>query len=183
MAKKSCRLTFLEYGALMALSASGRATCPRAKIGCALFSSNHRVAATGYNGVPAGQPHCDEVGCLMVDGHCSRTIHAERSACGTLDGRKLPNGFAFVTLRPCKLCFDAMVTAEISNIFYLKEYRPEDDKEYIERICKEKRIIFQKLKFDIKILAQKFFDFHCGPGGLLVAENRLRVVEKKEGKR
>ena len=74
------RLEFLEYGALMALAASCRATCHRRLVGCALFNSHKVVVATGYNGAPAGASQCDDIGCLMVDGHCKRITHAERNA-------------------------------------------------------------------------------------------------------
>lgn len=175
------RLTFLEYGSLLAFIASGRATCPRGRVGCVLFNSvNRRVAATGYNGCPVGQPHCDDVGCLMVDDHCSRTVHAERSACNTLDGRKLPEGFAFVTIRPCKHCFDVLVDAGITNIFYMKEYDNKDDSEYIEKVCKEKRIIFQKLPYNPIELLKKVLEFHGGQGGLFLGEMPFEIIQKEK---
>lgn len=36
-----------------------RATCLRRKVGCVLLNARGHVLATGYNGVAAGQPHCD----------------------------------------------------------------------------------------------------------------------------
>ena len=53
-----------------------RGTCDRAQVGAVLVSHN-RVISIGYNGSPPGEPHCDDVGHLMVDGHCVRAIHAE----------------------------------------------------------------------------------------------------------
>lgn len=171
------RLRFPKYGALMALSASCRSTCPRARVGSALFDSGKRVAAMGYNGVPSGQPHCDAIGCIMVDGHCNNTVHAEKSAKGTLNGRKLPGGYAFVTHRPCRPCFDEMVDLEVTTIGFLIEYRPNDDKEYIERVCREKAIEFEQLPFDIKELLKEMLTFHQGPGGLLIQRPWLKVSE------
>ena len=38
-----------------------RSTCLRRAVGCVLLDAKGRVLATGYNGVPAGQPHCNEL--------------------------------------------------------------------------------------------------------------------------
>jgi dCMP deaminase len=54
-------------------------TCSRAKVGC-LIVRDGRIIMTGYNGSPPGEPHCIDVGCQMVDGHCVRTTHAEANA-------------------------------------------------------------------------------------------------------
>jgi dCMP deaminase len=56
-----------------------RSTCPRASVGAVIVKDN-RILATGYNGALPGEPHCTEVGCLMVNNHCERTIHAETNA-------------------------------------------------------------------------------------------------------
>ena len=56
-----------------------RSTCDRARVG-AIIVKDRRILTTGYNGSPAGLPHCDEIGHLMVDGHCVRTLHAEQNA-------------------------------------------------------------------------------------------------------
>lgn len=70
-----------EYFMTLAVIASSRATCNRAHIGAVLVKDN-RVLTTGYNGSPAGQCHCTEVGCLQDEpgGPCRRTIHAEANA-------------------------------------------------------------------------------------------------------
>lgn len=56
-----------------------RGTCPRARVGC-VIEKDGRILATGYNGSPSGEPHCDDVGCDMQEGHCVRTTHAEANA-------------------------------------------------------------------------------------------------------
>jgi dCMP deaminase len=62
-----------------ALIASERSTCNRAHVGC-VIEKEGRILSTGYNGSPPGEPHCFDVGCLMENGHCIRTIHAEANA-------------------------------------------------------------------------------------------------------
>ena len=68
-----------SYFLKIAYAVSERSTCDRAFVGCVLVLEK-RILTTGFNGSPAGQGHCDEIGHLMVDGHCVRTIHAETNA-------------------------------------------------------------------------------------------------------
>jgi len=58
-----------------------RSTCPRASVGAVIVKDN-RILSTGYNGAPAGKPHCIDEGCIIDEGddHCQRTIHAETNA-------------------------------------------------------------------------------------------------------
>lgn len=42
----------------MAFVVAKRATCSRAHVGC-VISRDGRIIVTGYNGAPAGVPHCD----------------------------------------------------------------------------------------------------------------------------
>lgn len=68
-----------EYFLSIAKVVASRATCPRASVG-AVIVRNNRILATGYNGAPAGEPHCVDVGCLMKYRHCQRAVHAETNA-------------------------------------------------------------------------------------------------------
>jgi len=68
-----------SYFMKIAYAVSERSTCDRAFVGCVLVLEK-RILTSGFNGSPAGQEHCDEVGHLIVDGHCVRTIHAETNA-------------------------------------------------------------------------------------------------------
>ena len=66
---------FMKIAHVVAL----RSTCDRAFVGTVMVLDK-RILTTGFNGSPAGLPHCDEIGHLIVDGHCVRTIHAEANA-------------------------------------------------------------------------------------------------------
>jgi dCMP deaminase len=46
-----------------------RATCIRRNVGCILINQRGHVLATGYNGVAAGMPHCNEVITKIVGHH------------------------------------------------------------------------------------------------------------------
>ena len=67
------------YFTNIAREVSTRASCPRASVGAVLVKDN-RLLATGYNGAPTGQSHCLDDGCIMEDGHCQRSLHAEVNA-------------------------------------------------------------------------------------------------------
>ena len=67
------------YFIRIAKEISSRSTCPRASVGV-VITRNNRILATGYNGSPAGEPHCEDVGCDVVNGHCHRAVHAETNA-------------------------------------------------------------------------------------------------------
>ena len=75
MARPKWDLYFIR----IAKEIASRSTCPRAAVGVVIVKDN-RILATGYNGAPPDEPHCTDVGCLMVDGHCQRAIHAETNA-------------------------------------------------------------------------------------------------------
>ena len=73
------RISWNEYFLSLAKLVSTRSTCPRAFVG-AVIVKDKRIIATGYNGAPAGQLHCQDIGCDIVDNHCVRAIHAETNA-------------------------------------------------------------------------------------------------------
>ena len=73
------RISWDDYFLQIAKVIASRSTCPRASVGAVIVKDN-RIIATGYNGSLPGEPHCTEVGCLIVNGHCERVIHAEMNA-------------------------------------------------------------------------------------------------------
>jgi dCMP deaminase len=44
---------------------SRRGTCPRMQVGALFVTPDNRPLSVGYNGAPAGQPHCTEGGCAL----------------------------------------------------------------------------------------------------------------------
>ncbi len=117
-----------SYFLKIAYAVSERSTCDRALVGCVLVLEK-RILTTGFNGSPAGQDHCDEVGHLMVDGHCVRTIHAETNAIiqAALHGVSTRGATCYVTPLPCINCTKALINAGITRIVYSNAYRTDDN--------------------------------------------------------
>ena len=76
-----------------------------------------RILTTGYNGSPAGLAHCDEIGHLMVEGHCVRTLHAEQNAIiqAALHGVSVAGGTIDVTHQPCITCAKMIINAGLGE--------------------------------------------------------------------
>ena len=114
------------YMMKLARVASERSTCERKHVG-AVVAKDKFVVATGYNGSIAGLPHCDEVGHLMEDGHCVRTVHAEANAIvqAARHGKAVEGGTIYVTASPCWPCFRLIANAGIRRIVFDEFYRDE----------------------------------------------------------
>lgn len=105
---------------------ASRATCPRKQVG-AVVVRDRRVLSTGYNGSLPGQPHCTDEGCMMVEGHCERTIHSEANALvqAARNGVVTDEATIYVTASPCFSCFKLIVGAGIKRIVFGEVYRDE----------------------------------------------------------
>ncbi len=97
---------------------------------------NRSILATGYNGAPAGMPHCLDVGCLIYESrtpdgeleqNCFRTIHAEVNAIAQAarNGTRIEGADIYVTHTPCIHCFKTLVNSGIKRVFYEKPYKIE----------------------------------------------------------
>lgn len=109
-----------DYFMQLALLASTRSTCTRRRVGAVLVREKH-VLSTGYVGSPAGMPHCLDVGCLMEDGRCIRTLHAEQNAIlqAAQHGIATCGATLYTTCRPCTVCARIIVGAAIVRVVYL----------------------------------------------------------------
>lgn len=104
-----------------------RSTCDRARVG-AIIVKDRRILTTGYNGAPAGLPHCDEIGHLMVGGHCVRTLHAEQNAIiqAAYHGVSVADSTIYVTHQPCLTCAKMIINAGIKRVVYAGHYPDEN---------------------------------------------------------
>jgi dCMP deaminase len=121
-----------EYFLGIAFQVARRSTCDRARVG-AIIVKDRRILTTGYNGAPAGLPHCDDVGHLMVDGHCVRTLHAEQNAIiqAALHGVSVQGGTIYVTHQPCLTCAKMIINAGIVRVVYAGEYPDENSRAFL----------------------------------------------------
>ncbi len=112
-----------EYFLKLAMLASERATCPRMHCGCVLVK-NKNVIASGYNGSIPGDEHCEDIGCLIVDNHCVRTVHAEMNALiqAARRGHSVEGATAYVTNMPCTTCAKAVITAGIKRVVVFSDF-------------------------------------------------------------
>ena len=141
------RKTHDQYFMDMVRVVCERSTCLRRSVGCVLVNSRNHVLATGYNGVAAGMPHCNEA----VDVLCQalgdgvtvkqeylhacpaakaasgtrldecEAIHAEQNAllqCG--DVWEIDT--CYVTDSPCMHCMKLLSNTSCRRIIYAKEY-------------------------------------------------------------
>jgi dCMP deaminase len=140
---KKVRVSWEKYFMNIAIEVATRSTCDRKNVG-AVIVREKTILSTGYNGSIKGLPHCDEVGCEMVDGHCVRTTHAEANAIvqAAKNGVRIDSAEIFVTASPCYNCFKLIANAGIKKIYYYEFYR---DERILEHAKKAK---IQLLKID-----------------------------------
>ncbi len=122
-----------QYFLTITRQVAERSTCNRAKVG-AVIVRDKNILASGYNGAPAGLPHCTEVGCLIYQSktptgeneeNCYRTIHAEINAIAQAakNGVSIRDADIYVTHTPCIHCFKVLINTGIKRIFYEKAYK------------------------------------------------------------
>ena len=123
----------------LALVTARRATCLRRQCGCVLLNARGHVLATGYNGVAAGQAHCNEEvwgdgailtwpnacpGARAPSGQgldTCQAIHAEQNA--LLQCRDVyAIHTAYVTASPCITCCKLLLNTSCERIVFFEAY-------------------------------------------------------------
>lgn len=120
-----------DYFIEIASVVSKRSTCLREHVGAVLARDKH-ILSTGYNGAPAGLPHCEDVGCLREklkipsgERHeLCRGTHAEANAIiqAALHGVSTENSIMYCTHQPCTMCTKLAINAKIKEIVYRTPY-------------------------------------------------------------
>lgn len=126
-----------QWAMQLATITAGRTTCCRRAVGCVLLNARGHVLATGYNGVAAGLPHCNEHDPWHPIGFpnaCSgatapsgtnldgcQAIHAEQNA--MLQCRDVyAIHTCYVTASPCMTCCKLLLNTGCERIVYAEEY-------------------------------------------------------------
>lgn len=135
-----------HYFLSIARTVATRSTCNRKHVG-AVIERCRTILATGYNGSVRGMPHCDDVGHLMFETHCIRTVHAEANAIvqAARHGIRLEDASIYVTALPCFDCFKLIANSGIMSIVYDEFYRGEQYDEII-NTCRNLGISIRQLK-------------------------------------
>lgn len=125
----------------------GRSTCDRNHVG-AVIAKNGRHIGSGYNGAPAGQPHCEHLPTTRskmqpyiphqqqtpthlvlpttpYDRGCKEAIHAEANALAyaARDGISVFGATIYTTLSPCYACSQLIVAAGLERVVFNRSYR------------------------------------------------------------
>jgi dCMP deaminase len=138
----NARPSWHQYFLTITRQVAERSTCTRAKVG-AVIVRDKNILASGYNGSPAGLPHCIDVGCLVytsqtpsgeVEENCFRTIHAEINAIAQAakNGSSISDADIYITHTPCIHCFKVLINTGIRRIFYEREYKLHTLRELLE---------------------------------------------------
>ncbi len=124
MSETRKRVDWHTYFMEIAQVVSSRSTCPRKHVG-AVIVRDRTILSTGYNGSVRGLPHCDEVGCDIVNGHCERTVHAEANAIiqAARNGVQIAGAELYTTASPCWWCFKLIANSGIARVYFGEFYR------------------------------------------------------------
>lgn len=140
MNTKSFRPQWDHYFMSMAHMVAERSTCDRLR-GGAVLVRDKRIIGSGYNGSPPGMDHCDDVGHLMHENHCIRTLHAEENTLlqAARLGISTDGTTLYTTYAPCYHCTKKLLATGVKRIVAMQFYR---DTRILEA-CKNTGVIFE----------------------------------------
>lgn len=112
------RLSKIEYGCYLALSARSRSEDPDTQVGTALFDKDWRTVSTGFNGFGPGMIPKSEIiknrelkSCLINHAELNAILYSTREAY-----------HACLVYSPCMSCAKTIAASKIKNIYFLKQY-------------------------------------------------------------
>lgn len=118
-----------------------RSTCSRNHVGV-VIAKDGRTLGSGYNGAPAGMPHCEHlvieypltprqispvppIPVAGPDRGCKEAIHAEANALAycARDGISVQGATIYTTLSPCYACSQLIIAAGLARVVFNRSYR------------------------------------------------------------
>ena len=132
----------------IAFMVATRSTCTRKKVGAVIVNPKFKaIISTGYNGSLPSAPHCEDIGCHIVNNHCTTTIHAETNAINQAAkmGVALQGATVYCTCKPCWNCFKNLLQAGIKAIYFQEDYLESNRELYEKHLNKNPTIIFEQL--------------------------------------
>jgi len=111
----------------MALILRLRGTCIRRQVACILVNERGHVLATGYNGVPSGERHCNFLQCPGAKYKSGEgldlceAVHAEANAlmqCSDISKIYV----AYITSSPCIFCMRMLLNTSCKTIVFKEKY-------------------------------------------------------------
>lgn len=137
------RIGELEWFLNLATETAKRSTCLRRCYGAILVNQYNEVVATGYNGAPRNEEHCDEIKTCLRQNlkipsgrnyEICKSVHAEQNACiqaGSrargctlyLAGFERVSGAPSYDL-PCYMCTKLLLNAGVTNVITRTEEAP-----------------------------------------------------------
>ena len=120
------RTSWERYFMMIARQVATRSTCGRKHIG-AVIVRDKTILSTGYNGSIRTLAHCDDVGHMIENGHCVRTVHAEANAIAQAakNGVNVNQSEIYITASPCWTCFKLLANAVIIKVIFGEFYKDE----------------------------------------------------------
>lgn len=121
------RPTFDEYYLAMLPLVASRATCPRRSVAAILIDASGKLVAIGYNGPPAGMPHCTDTPCpgaVDQSGDTSRciAIHAEMNALSQAQASRRTPHTLYCSTTPCFNCAKMLITEGVKRVVAASDY-------------------------------------------------------------
>ncbi|MEX0877621.1 MAG: hypothetical protein WDZ40_02000 [Candidatus Spechtbacterales bacterium] len=145
---------------------STRGTCDRLKTACVLVDKNKRLVGAGYNGALPKNPQCDDVGHLIIEGHCVRTLHGEENAI-LYSTANLIGASAYIIGTPCIRCTTKLIAKGVKEIKYTGEYKNSEGKEHIFDLAERNDVKLEHADFDFVGTMEKMTDILKDKGGAL----------------
>lgn len=146
------RMPWPDYFMNITYMVGERSTCTRRMVGAIAVKDKH-ILATGYNGAPAGVPHCLEVGCLREQlgipsgqrHEICRGLHAEQNVIiqAAVHGINISGADIYCTTHPCVLCSKMLINCGVAAIYYAEHYPDE----LATQLLQEAGIRVEKLSF------------------------------------